>query len=48
LGELQSLCFACHNSTKKKIEQRGYDPAIGADGLPLDPKHPVYQKVVPR
>jgi 5-methylcytosine-specific restriction endonuclease McrA len=42
LGELQSLCTFHHNSTKKIIEQRGYDTAIGADGWPLDPRHPVY------
>ena len=43
LGQLQSLCASCHNSTKKIIEQRGYDPAIGADGMPLDPRHPIYR-----
>ena len=32
LGALQSLCAHCHSSTKAIIEQRGYDPAIGADG----------------
>ena len=44
LGELQSLCTFHHNSTKKIIEQRGYDPAIGADGWPLDRRHPVYRQ----
>ena len=43
LGELQSLCTFHHNSTKKIIEQRGYDTAIGADGWPLDPRHPIYR-----
>ena len=43
LGALQSLCFACHNSVKKLIENRGYDPAIGVDGMPLDPRHPIYR-----
>jgi len=43
LGQLQSLCASCHNSTKKIIERRGYDPAIGADGMPLDPRHPIYR-----
>jgi 5-methylcytosine-specific restriction enzyme A len=41
-GDLQSLCFPCHNSTKRYVEQRGYDNRIGADGMPADPKHPVY------
>ena len=44
LGELQSLCTFHHNSTKKIIEQRGYAPAIGADGWPLDRRHPVYRQ----
>jgi 5-methylcytosine-specific restriction protein A len=44
LGQLQSLCASCHNSTKKIIEQRGYDTAIGADGWPLDPRHPCYSR----
>jgi len=43
LGKLQSICDRCNNSTKKIIEIRGYDPAIGADGWPLDPRHPVYR-----
>jgi len=42
LGKLQSLCASCHSSTKAIVEKRGYDPAIGADGMPLDPRHPVY------
>ena len=43
LGQLQSLCSTCHNSTKKIIETRGFDPTIGVDGWPLDPRHPVYR-----
>ena len=43
LGELRSLCRRCHERTKKQIERRGYDPGIGADGMPVDPRHPVYQ-----
>jgi 5-methylcytosine-specific restriction endonuclease McrA len=44
LGELQSLCTFHHNSTKKIIEHRGYDTAIGADGWPLDPRYPCYSR----
>jgi hypothetical protein len=44
LGRLQSLCASCHSSTKAIIEKRGYDVAIGLDGMPLDPRHPCYQK----
>jgi|SRR5215468_2783670 len=43
LGALQSLCAHCHSSTKAIVEKRGYDPAIGADGWPTDPRHPIYR-----
>jgi len=43
IGPTPKPCASCHNSTKKIIEQRGYDPAIGADGMPLDPRHPIYR-----
>jgi hypothetical protein len=33
MGKLQSLCAHCHESRKKRLEHRGYDNAIGADGL---------------
>jgi hypothetical protein len=42
LGKLQSLCATCHNSLKRTVELRGYDPMIGADGLPVDQRHPAY------
>ena len=41
-GALQSLCRPCHDGGKKFAENRGVDRAIGADGMPLDPRHPVY------
>jgi len=40
-GRLQSLCAHCHES--RKAFQRGYDNAIGPDGMPIDPRHPVYR-----
>jgi|SRR5262245_22407811 len=43
LGELQSLCRNCHESRKRTIESRGYDTTIGADGMPTDPRHPIYR-----
>ena len=43
-GRLQSLCWNCHASRKAQIEKRGFDPSIGADGLPVDPAHPVYRR----
>jgi hypothetical protein len=41
-GKLQSLCARCHESRKKRIEHRGYDNTIDADGWPIDPRHPCY------
>jgi hypothetical protein len=41
-GKLQSLCWSCHSSTKQLIDLHGYDPRVGIDGLPIDPRHPVY------
>jgi hypothetical protein len=29
---------------KRRLELRGYDPTIGLDGMPTDPRHPVYQR----
>jgi 5-methylcytosine-specific restriction enzyme A len=43
MGKLQSLCAHCHESRKKHIENRGFDNAIGEDGMPTDPRHPVYR-----
>ena len=42
-GKLQSLCAHCHESRKKRFEHRGYDNTIGADGMPIDPRHPIYR-----
>ena len=39
----QSLCKQCHDSTKQREESRGYSTKVGADGLPLDRKHPFYR-----
>jgi 5-methylcytosine-specific restriction enzyme A len=39
-GELQSLCEACHNVTKKREELHGFLPSIDEHGWPTDPRHP--------
>jgi 5-methylcytosine-specific restriction protein A len=39
-GDLQSLCFHCHNSRKKDLESLGFHRDVGTDGWPLDPNHP--------
>lgn len=40
-GNWQALCYNCHNSAKQRLENRGYDSAVGLDGWPTDEKHPV-------
>jgi 5-methylcytosine-specific restriction protein A len=42
-GKLQSLCKHCHDSIKARIEHRGYDITIGADGYPVDEGHRFYE-----
>jgi 5-methylcytosine-specific restriction protein A len=44
---LQSLCKHCHESTKKQLERRGFSTEIGADGMPIDVRHPWYQGKLP-
>lgn len=42
-NNLQTLCATCHNRAKQRHEARAADPmagGIGADGMPLDPRHP--------
>jgi 5-methylcytosine-specific restriction enzyme A len=43
-GPLQSVCTRCHESRKKVIEHKGFDTAIGTDGLPTDPNHICYRQ----
>ncbi len=46
-GALQSLCdeepFRCHSRVKQREEALGFNPAVGADGFPIDPRHPANQ-----
>jgi hypothetical protein len=47
LGRLQSLCKDCHDSNKRLVQERGYDPkAIGQDGWPTDPRHPANKQAL--
>lgn len=43
-SNLQSLCFAHHDSTKQSEERLGYAKGCDADGNPLDPTHPWRQQ----
>jgi 5-methylcytosine-specific restriction endonuclease McrA len=47
-GDLQSLCFNCHDRFKRIQDLRGYDVKFGADGWPLDPNHPSNARARPR
>ena len=44
LGELQSLCFDCHNRVKQQVENAGYSRDIGEDGFPTDERHPFHAR----
>lgn len=37
---LQTLCAGCHRRKDAALQGRGYAAAVGADGFPLDPRHP--------
>ena len=43
-GKLQSLCITCHDGEKRYADIRGFSDRVGADGWPLDSRHPVYRK----
>lgn len=38
---LQSYCKHCHDTSKYEEETLGYSTDIGADGFPIDERHPV-------
>ena len=40
LDNLQSVCWTCHSDDIQSTEARQYDSTIGADGWPIDPRHP--------
>ncbi len=40
IGELQSLCFNCHNRGKRLVDLKGFSSSCGEDGWPTDPAHP--------
>ena len=41
-GPFESLCKECHDSAAQSEERRGYSTEIGADGWPVDARHPAY------
>ena len=44
LGDLRSLCAECHDGLQPAFKHKPYRPDIGADGYPLDPRHPTYRQ----
>lgn len=40
-GPFQSLCAMHHDRHKQRLEIRGFSSTPGADGWPVDPKHPL-------
>jgi len=43
-GPFEALCKPCHDGDAQQQERIGYSKAIGVDGLPIDPNHPVYKQ----
>ena len=41
-GARQGLCKPCHDGRKRYEDMHGFSNAIGADGWPIDKRHPVY------
>jgi 5-methylcytosine-specific restriction protein A len=39
-GNLQLLCAACHDGSKKFAENRGFSREVDAEGYPVDERHP--------
>jgi 5-methylcytosine-specific restriction protein A len=39
-GNLQLLCAACHDGSKKFAENRGFSREVNAEGYPVDERHP--------
>jgi len=39
-SNLEAVCWSCHSGAIQSVEALGYDTTIGADGWPVDGKHP--------
>jgi hypothetical protein len=44
LGRLQSLCKPHHDGDKQRTERNGFSSTVGVDGMPTDPRHPIYTR----
>ena len=42
-ANLQPLCKTCHDGAKHSEDIRGYSRDIGADGWPVDKRHPFHR-----
>jgi 5-methylcytosine-specific restriction enzyme A len=45
LGELQSLCFSCHNVRKRLVDLHGFSSDVDEMGWPIDPAHPTNVRI---
>jgi hypothetical protein len=45
-GNLESVCAPCHDSDALSEERLGYSSEVGADGWPMDPRHPQHRCAV--
>ena len=41
-SNLQAVCWSCYSGAIQSEEVLGYDTTIGADGWPVDDRHPTY------
>jgi 5-methylcytosine-specific restriction endonuclease McrA len=39
-ANLESVCAPCHDGETQSEERLGYSTQVGADGYPVDPRHP--------
>lgn len=43
-GPFQALCADCHDRHKQREERIGFSVEAGADGWPVDPRHPANRR----
>lgn len=48
ISNTQSLCAPCHDIDKGHIEAHGFSKAVGTDGYPTDPLHPIHRDSAPQ
>lgn len=47
INNLESLCKSCHDGDAQREDKNGYSSMVGADGWPMDHKHPLNRRTKP-